>query len=107
MDHRLTRAAAERLVKGGQIPSLWYYAEYPYILKEETAAKIMGEAGLEEVVCPVSEAGMSAWIDSVAAHASQISTFWTDMDSMRAAMRAYCDRMGGVRLWKPAERDGD
>lgn len=108
VDHRLTRAAAERLVRREGIPALWFYADYPYILKEPLAAEKLRQAGLADSVCPVSTAGLGAWQEAVGAHSSQISTFWPDLDAMRDAIRFFCEWMGGVRLWKPVmERFGN
>lgn len=104
VDHRLTRAAAELLVLRGQGPWLWYYADYPYILKERALTDELQQQGLAEVVFPVSGEGLIAWQDSIAEHASQISTFWPNLEAMRTAIRTYCEEVGGVRLWKPANK---
>ena len=95
VDHRLTRLAAERLDR-----SLWFYADYPYA--EASAADLSGliPEGWEMFVYPISAEGLSAWFRCVAAHRSQISTFWPDLDSMEASIQAYCRRHGGVRLWR-------
>ena len=95
IDHRLVRAAAE---KAGC--SLWHYADYPYILKNEIPSSLLQTPGCEERLFPVSNEGLSAWAASVAAHASQISTFWPDLTAMRAAIEKYCLDQGGVRLWR-------
>jgi LmbE family N-acetylglucosaminyl deacetylase len=102
VDHRLTRLAAERLVRDGRAPGLWFYGDYPYILQDASARGQIGQAGYRERVFPVSEAGLAAWQDSVAAHATQISTFWPDLGAMRAALRAFCEAAGGVCLWRAA-----
>lgn len=108
VDHRLARAAVERLYAGAgmgdaeardrDLPALWYYADYPYVMRE--GAEQSPEEGLEAVVHPVSSEGLRAWQAAVAAYESQISTFWEDMESMRAEIRAYCEEMGGVLLWQ-------
>lgn len=104
VDHKLTRAAVERVVatqasKGIYHPT-WYYADYPY------AARIADElpntltdtwAGTS---FPISEAGLVAWERSIAAHASQVSTFWSNQEKLRLDLRAYARTMDGVRLWK-------
>ena len=97
VDHRLTRLAAERL--GG---ACWYYAEYPYILDQSDQLAQFIPPNWEETWFPISPAGMNAWEAAVAAHRSQISTFWPDLDAMRAALHAYAGQtIGGmaVRLW--------
>jgi LmbE family N-acetylglucosaminyl deacetylase len=93
VDPRLTRAAASLLDR-----RLWYYADYPYVLKAGEVLAAMEQAGWRRQVWPISEAGLSAWQASVAAHASQISTFWPSQEEMRAALRKYRDGWGGAML---------
>jgi LmbE family N-acetylglucosaminyl deacetylase len=95
VDHRLTRQAAERLGR-----SLWYYADYPYVLSNDAQLAALAEAGWTARLEPVSDPGLSAWVGSVAAHLSQISTFWPDVQVMRQALTDYRDRAGGVYLWQ-------
>jgi LmbE family N-acetylglucosaminyl deacetylase len=95
VDHRLVRQAAQELVR-----PLWYYADVPYALSRAEELKKLDESGWKATTYPVSEAGLAAWQAAVAAHASQISTFWPDLESMRAAIRSYCEKSGGVRLWQ-------
>lgn len=97
VDHRLTRAAAERLGY-----PLWYYPDYPYVLDRSTSIVSYLPPGWEPVVYPLSAAGLQAWVEAVAAHQSQISTFWPDMQAMQQAIREYAHQNGGVRLWRPA-----
>jgi LmbE family N-acetylglucosaminyl deacetylase len=92
VDHRLTRNVAERL----QIP-LWFYADYPYLL-EVDGLRVPEDC--VSMVSPISPGGLLAWQKSVAAHKSQISTFWPDLTSMRAAIRDYAYKIGGVCLWR-------
>ncbi len=92
VDHRLTRAAAERT----GIP-LQYYADYPYALVEEADHLT---ANLEASQFAITPKGISAWQDAVAAHHSQISTFWEDLEEMRSAIQSYFEQRGGIWLWK-------
>jgi len=94
VDHRLTRAAAEAL----GLP-LWYYADYPYVLRSAGDIASHLPPGWERQVFALSEADLQAWVRSVAAHQSQISTFWSDVSAMEAAIRGYYHDSGGVRLW--------
>lgn len=94
VDHWLTRTAAER--SGG---SLWYYADYPYVLKDNSIADRTYAGEWKTVVYPVSDGGLEAWTKSIAAHRSQLSTFWVDMPTMEAAIRAYYQSAGGIKLW--------
>ncbi|MBN1451830.1 MAG: hypothetical protein JW963_12510, partial [Anaerolineales bacterium] len=94
VDHQIVRAAAERLRR-----PLWYYADYPYVLEDaERIARLLPEETRMEVY-PISAAGLRAWQACVAAHRSQNSTFWPDLETMQAAIRDYCIQVGGVRLW--------
>lgn len=95
VDHRLVRAAAERLER-----PLLYYADYPYSLKAGPLLAGLARAGWERQVFPLSEAHLLAWEEGVAAHASQISSFWESSQAMRQALRAYSAGMGGAALWK-------
>ena len=95
VDHRLTRQAAQGLGR-----PLWYYADVPYVLSRAEELKKLVESGWKATIYPVTEAGLAAWQAAVAAHASQISTFWPDLDSMEAAISAYRRKNQGVRLWQ-------
>jgi LmbE family N-acetylglucosaminyl deacetylase len=94
VDHRLTRAAAERL----GIP-LWFYADYPYLLEADHWKAL---EKLKSTVTPLSPEGLRAWQEAVAAHESQISTFWQNMNEMRAAIQSYSHKIGGVKLFRLA-----
>ena len=91
VDHQLTRAAAESLNI-----SLWYYADYPY-LQDVPDWKPERMTPLQ---FSITDKGIAAWGDAVAAHQSQISTFWDNLPDMRTAIRAYSQQMGGLILWK-------
>jgi LmbE family N-acetylglucosaminyl deacetylase len=94
VDHRLTRAAAERTGR-----ALWYYADYPYVQREsaQVEEKTVGMSG--EAV-HLSEAGLEAWVDAAGAYTSQTSSFWADMEAMRESIRGYAGQIGGVKLWR-------
>lgn len=99
IDHRLVRIGAEGLER-----QMWYYADFPYVvdldLDQDTNV-----ASMPHRVFPVSENGLSAWIEAVEAHASQISTFWIDLDQMRAAIRGFWGPLEGIRLWQSGYMD--
>jgi LmbE family N-acetylglucosaminyl deacetylase len=94
VDHRLVRIAAEELGK-----RMWYYADYPYSVNPE---QDLNDSDREMVHkrFPVSEMGLRAWEESIAAHSSQISTFWSNPDQMREAIRSYWEPIKGIRLWQ-------
>ncbi len=100
VDHRLTRTAAERLGT-----PLWYYIDYPYVLDHYAAIATYLPEGWVPVIYPLSAAGLRAWEEAVAAHHSQISTFWPDEPAMRSAIRDYARQNGGLRLWRPARQE--
>lgn len=95
VDHQLTRQAAEAL--GWK---LWYYADYPYVLQDGETIAALEANGWRMPRFPLSPAALQAWIQAVAAHQSQISTFWPNLSAMKAAITAYHDRFGGAVLWK-------
>jgi LmbE family N-acetylglucosaminyl deacetylase len=91
VDHRLTRAAASRL----QLP-LWFYADYPYVLQTENMKAL---DNFQAEITPISPGGIRAWQAAVAAHQSQISTFWASLTEMRQAIQYYAQKMGGVPVF--------
>lgn len=91
VDHRLTRAAAQGL----GVP-LWFYADYPYVLETENL-KLLDE--YHPKVFSISPEGLFAWQEAVAAHRSQISTFWTSLAEMRLAIQDYVQKMKGAQLF--------
>ena len=95
IDHQIVRAAAERLGR-----SLWYYADYPYAVEDAEKIARLVPAGARADVFPVSAAALSAWQASVAAHHSQISTFWPNPETMQIAIKQYSEQVGGVRIWQ-------
>ncbi len=95
VDHQLTRLAAE-----GLDGSLWYYADYPYILHSKEKLENMAQEGWLSQIFPISQDGLVAWQDSIAAHTSQISTFWMDEYEMRLAVSDYLGENLGIRLWR-------
>ncbi len=95
VDHRLTRAAVEQVGR-----CLWYYADFPYVLEETERLEQLTSQGWKAVDFPLPETALSAWQKAVAAHASQISTFWDDLTEMEAAIKDYFERYRGVRLWQ-------
>jgi LmbE family N-acetylglucosaminyl deacetylase len=94
VDHLLVRTAAEKLDR-----RMWYYADFPYSINPEQDLD-KSDHEMECELFPVSEVGLKVWQESVAAHTSQISTFWSDTGQMREAVRAYWDPIKGIRLWK-------
>jgi LmbE family N-acetylglucosaminyl deacetylase len=95
VDHQLTRQVADGL----DLP-LWYYADYPYVLWFTVQEEHMEQQGWISQVFPISGDGLSAWMDAISAHGSQISTFWASDADMRQAITDYLHTNDGIRLWK-------
>ena len=95
VDHQLTRKAAEALGR-----KLWYYADYPYAREHSEEIVELEASGWRRQQFSISSAALQAWIQAVAAHQSQISTFWQDDSAMQADIRAYHDQSDGAILWK-------
>lgn len=95
VDHLLTRAAAEKIAR-----PLWYYLDFPYVLQEPEKSAELHQLGWLQDVFPISEAGISAWVEAIAMYKSQISTFWSGLEEMEVDIRRYCLKMGGLTLWR-------
>jgi LmbE family N-acetylglucosaminyl deacetylase len=102
VDHLLTRQAAEA---AGGVHA--YYEDYPYVEKVDRAG--LGTAPVTSTplgremrseVAPVAEDDLQAKVKAIAAYASQISTFWKDVETMETAVRAFAASTGGERLWR-------
>lgn len=95
VDHQLTRRAAETLGR-----PLWYFADYPYVLQHDEEITALEASGGQIHRFPLSPIAVENWIQAVAAHQSQISTFWSDFSAMQTAIWAYHDRFSGAILLK-------
>jgi LmbE family N-acetylglucosaminyl deacetylase len=95
IDHRLTRAAAEKI----ELP-LWYYADYPYAARENIRMREWIGRAKVSFCLRISGPGLKAWQEASAAYRSQISTFWADQDSLFSAFDLYQKNGGGCCLWR-------
>jgi LmbE family N-acetylglucosaminyl deacetylase len=95
VDHQLTHLAVE-----GLDCTLWYYADFPYVLRHMRQLEYMSQEEWVSQVFPVSQEGLAAWQDSIATHASQISTFWMNEQEMRLAVGDYFVENNGIKLWR-------
>jgi LmbE family N-acetylglucosaminyl deacetylase len=95
IDHRITRAAAEMLKR-----PLWYYADIPYRLNhpDELAPATQGMTSKTFFVSPK---GLTAWQESIAAHASQISSLFASTQDMYQRIKEYTKTHNGLPLWEP------
>jgi LmbE family N-acetylglucosaminyl deacetylase len=103
VDHQITRLAAERAAPHFE-HALLYYADFPYVKSLADEVDLLRQKGWEWVCYPISKKGMEAWWASIAAHKSQISTFWANLEEMQADMEAYACAQGGLCLWKAPQR---
>jgi len=101
VDHRLVRSAAEQLGR-----DLIYYADYPYMLEASAEIDHLVSNGWRQSIYSISAAGLAAWGGAVAAHKSQISTFWPDEKAMKSALNSVLQRLGGGVLWKKPSSKG-
>ena len=96
VDHQLVRVVAEILpIKAVFYPEFPYTREFSAVIPELVPEKYQGSA------LPVSQRGLAAWQESVAAYTSQISTFWSSLDEMYAEISHHSNQFGGVTLWHP------
>jgi LmbE family N-acetylglucosaminyl deacetylase len=105
VDHRLTRLAAEQVRR-----DLWYYADYPYaddLVQRPEQLERLAPANAIRRTFRLNREALQAWGKAVAAHRSQLSTFWPDLKAMQAALQGYYTRMGGAVLWSPPVNSGD
>lgn len=98
VDHQLTRLATEGLGY-----PLWHYQDYPYVLRSKDMLEHLEQTGWQSHCFSISPQGLVAWQDSIAAHASQISTFWMDTLDMRQSVSEYLKQNNGIQLWRKAQ----
>ena len=93
VDHRLVRSAVELLGR-----PVKYYADFPYSADLDSS-QIDLEMGMHHDLHPISRKSLETWQSSIAAHASQISTFWNSANQMREAVQAYWEPNQGLNFW--------
>lgn len=99
IDHVLVREAVEHLPCPRR-----YYADIPYLLNHpESLEPLTGN--LQAELFQVSEPGVQAWQDGIAAYRSQIQMLFETEEMMRSAIRLYWEKESGVCLWHHASSD--
>jgi LmbE family N-acetylglucosaminyl deacetylase len=96
VDHRLVRLAAEALHK-----PLTYYREFPYASRGEVIPEDMGDPPGSWRIYPITDEALQAWGDAILEYGTQLSTFWTDEDSLFNELRDFVFEKGGVELLEP------
>jgi LmbE family N-acetylglucosaminyl deacetylase len=99
VDHQITRLAAEQAARHFQHPLL-YYADYPYVWRYPEQIALYQQRGWTCVQFDLTEKALEAWQASIAAHSSQLSTFWSNLEEMRTDISAYNTSQRGICLWK-------
>jgi LmbE family N-acetylglucosaminyl deacetylase len=92
IDHILVRQATERLNR-----PLWYAADLPYLFKGpgELAPLVKG---MKEILYPITEAGLRAWVEATLAYESQLSSLFESKEQFEEDIRAYYAQRGGFPL---------
>lgn len=93
VDHRAVRMAGDKLGWEG-----FYYADYPYILKNFDEP-IFLDGCLSKLRYPLNQDALHAWQNAALCYTSQLSGFWRDEAEVRLALRNYMAG-GGGRLWQ-------
>jgi LmbE family N-acetylglucosaminyl deacetylase len=96
LDHGMARRAAEALGR-----PIWYYADIPYLLDRPEMLVPLSD-GLMETLFPISEKGLEAWQNGIAAYATQILMLFETGEKMQAAIRDYWVNQRGIMLWHTA-----
>ena len=96
VDHIITRRAVESLGH-----SLWYYADIPYLFSHESELAPATD-GMNVKTFFISEQGLLAWQQGIAAHASQLSSLFSDRQDMETHIKDYRMSHSGLRLWERA-----
>lgn len=97
VDHRLARAAALHLRR-----AVHFYADYPYSARFKIHRACI-EPGWRRERLALSPAALDAWREAIACYTSQITSFWSGLDAMRASVSEYFNQGGGGFLWRKPE----
>jgi LmbE family N-acetylglucosaminyl deacetylase len=93
VDHVLVRRAAEALQR-----RLLYYADIPYVLNDPETLQV-AIAPFTSQRYQVSETGLEAWLQAVAAYISQLDSLFKGPGSLSDAIRSHWAGEAGLRLW--------
>ncbi|NMC12485.1 MAG: PIG-L family deacetylase [Chloroflexi bacterium] len=99
VDHQLSRQIIEKTGKAA-----WYYADFPYVMKNPGLLEDVTNKDWTSKAFKISSQGYQAWLNSVVAHKSQISTFWKNKQKMNLDFRQYLHKFGGILLWRPKHK---
>ncbi len=109
VDHQVTFAAAEELVKAGQ--DVMFYEDFPYAARSTSYAERMSVlSGLEPVLIESDRDAMMAKIEALSYYRSQIPSLFRDANNMAVELIDFARRTGGAqakygeRFWRVADR---
>ncbi|MBN2045209.1 MAG: PIG-L family deacetylase [Anaerolineales bacterium] len=94
-DHLLVRGAVEMLAA-----PVWYYPDYPYTRAYPHVAALLAPSGFSPHAFKISPRGLAIWQSSVAAYASQISSFWASEEDMRQGLVSHMEAFNGITIWR-------
>jgi LmbE family N-acetylglucosaminyl deacetylase len=89
VDHQIVRRAAEA---SGH--TLTCYEEFPYAEDPRAVQAALAQGRWRAELVLLSEEALEARTAAIACYRSQLSTFWTDVTDMAAAVRAFAERPG-------------
>jgi LmbE family N-acetylglucosaminyl deacetylase len=93
-DHLLATRAAELL----GLP-IHFYADVPYQINNPSMLDPVVK-DMKATVHPISDQGLQAWQDAIAAYTSQMPMLFDPPESMRDAIRNYWQTRHGICLWQ-------
>jgi LmbE family N-acetylglucosaminyl deacetylase len=94
VDHRVVRAALERI----GLP-LWFYADIPYLIRHP-GDLAPTTAAMSPTRFDVSPPALQAWLEAIAAYATQMQPLFGGEAAMREAITAYWQADHGLQLWQ-------
>jgi LmbE family N-acetylglucosaminyl deacetylase len=103
VDHQIVRDA----VGGWNLPLgvVRYYEDYPYAHDRKAVGVALAhwnaahDPALRQELSVLDQEALETKIAAIAEYASQIGTFWENLDAMASALRDYAARTGGEPFW--------
>jgi LmbE family N-acetylglucosaminyl deacetylase len=100
VDHRLLRDAAVRVFG----PGIGRYEDFPYVRAFRALSRTLGRrSGWRSESVPLDRTDVDAKIRAVAAYRTQVGPLFRGVRRMPRAVRRYARKVGGERLWFPAD----
>ena len=94
IDHRILLKSIQNL----NLKNTRFYEDFPYIQKSQPIDSNLSTLCANKY--ELSSENIIKWHESVAAHTSQISTFWDSQDHMRNQIKQFFMNGGGTCLWE-------